>query len=261
MRYKAIISSDWNECLAPSGPFDPIAFAYPELKPDLSAIFTKYTSNEIPLSQAVANVRELLPAPLTIEQMDIYLKESFSIYKGVYEFIEWAKSKDILFMINTTGMQGFFQRAIAKKLIPEVPLVAANPLINYTDDSNRDCYQFTVEEIQDKPRNTQDAVSSFGIPINKIVIIGDSGGDGPHFEWGASTGALLIGSMTKYSLSKYCKDRNIVINQRFGVSYSQGQPRNLQEEMKFNFMDLTSIIDEFLSSSQIEDSHANPQGL
>ena len=55
--------------------------------------------------------------------------------------------------------------------------------------------------------------------------------------------------MTKYSLSKYCKDMNIVINQRFGVSYSQGQPRNLQEEMKFNFMDLPSVIDEFLSSS------------
>ncbi|MDR3604935.1 MAG: hypothetical protein P4L38_09915, partial [Syntrophaceae bacterium] len=223
MKYKAIISSDWNECLAPTGPFDPIAFAYPELKPGLSAIFTKYTSNEIPLSQAVANVLELLPGSFTIEQMDNYLDKSFSIYVGVYEFIEWAKSKDILFMINTTGMQGFFQRAIAKKLIPDVPLVAANALVNYTDHSNKDCYRFTVTEIQDKPKNTAAAVSSFGIPFNRIVVIGDSGGDGPHFEWGASVGALLIGSMTKYSLSKYCKDMNIVINQRFGVSYSQGQ--------------------------------------
>ncbi len=249
MKYKAIISSDWNECLAPTGPFDPIAFVYPELKPDLSTIFTKYTSNEIPLSQAVASICGLLPAPLIVEQMDNYLDKSFSIYVGVYEFIEWAKSRDILFMINTTGMQGFFQRAIAKKLIPDVPLVEANALVNYTDHSNKDCYRFTVTEIQDKPKNTAAAVSSFGIPFNRIVVIGDSGGDGPHFEWGASVGALLIGSMTKYSLSKYCKDRNIVINQRFGVSYSQGQSRNLQEEMKFNFMDLTSVIDEFLSSS------------
>jgi hypothetical protein len=31
-KYKGMISSDWNECLAPCGPFDPIAFAYPELK-------------------------------------------------------------------------------------------------------------------------------------------------------------------------------------------------------------------------------------
>ncbi len=249
MKYRAIISSDWNECLAPTGPFDPIAFVYPSLKAELDVIFRKYTSNEIPLSLAVKSIWELLPAPLTIEQMDIYLKESFSIYKGVYEFIEWAKSKEILFMINTTGMQGFFQRAIAKKLIPEVSLVAANPLINYTDNSTRDFYRFTVTEIQDKPKNTAAAVSSFGIPFNRIVVIGDSGGDGPHFEWGASIEALLIGSMTKYSLSKYCKDRNIVINQRFGVSYSQGQSRNLQKEMKFNFMDLTSVIDEFLSSS------------
>ena len=35
MKYKAIISSDWNECLAPTGPFDPIAFVYPEIKPRL----------------------------------------------------------------------------------------------------------------------------------------------------------------------------------------------------------------------------------
>ncbi len=35
MRYKAIISSDWNECLAPSGPFDPIAFVVPGAKTGL----------------------------------------------------------------------------------------------------------------------------------------------------------------------------------------------------------------------------------
>jgi 2-hydroxy-3-keto-5-methylthiopentenyl-1-phosphate phosphatase len=249
MEYRAIISSDWNECLAPSGPFDPIAFAYPELKPDLSAIFTKYTSNEIPLSQAIASISRLSPSPLTVEQMDNYLDKSFSIYVGVTEFIEWAKSRDILFMINTTGMQGFFQRAIAKKLIPEVPLVAANPLINYTENLDGDCYRFTVEETLDKPKNTQAAVSSFSIPSDKIVVIGDSGGDGPHFEWGDSVGALLIGSMTKASLSKYCEDRRVQIDQRFGVNYSQEQPRILQEEMKFNFMDLTSVIDKFLSSS------------
>lgn len=33
-RYRAMISSDWNECLAPCGPFDAIAFTYPDLEPD-----------------------------------------------------------------------------------------------------------------------------------------------------------------------------------------------------------------------------------
>lgn len=31
-KYKVMISSDWSECLAPSGPFDPIAFVCPELE-------------------------------------------------------------------------------------------------------------------------------------------------------------------------------------------------------------------------------------
>jgi hypothetical protein len=31
MERKAIVASDWNECLAPCGPFDPIPFAYPRL--------------------------------------------------------------------------------------------------------------------------------------------------------------------------------------------------------------------------------------
>ncbi len=248
MKYRAIISSDWNECLAPSGPFDPIAFAYPRLTSQLDAIFTKYTSNEVPLRQAVESISDLLPASLSIEQMDNFLDKSFSTYVGVSEFIEWAKSKDILFMINTTGMQGFFQRAIAKKLIPDVPLVAANPLIRYGVTKNDARYQFTVEEIQDKPKNTAAAASAFGVPSDKVVVIGDSGGDGPHFEWGASVGALLIGSMTKASLSKYCKERRVEINKRFGISYSSGQTRVVEQEMTYNLMDMASVIDEFLGA-------------
>ncbi|MGC8605262.1 MAG: hypothetical protein ACP5VS_16465 [Desulfomonilaceae bacterium] len=246
MKYKALISSDWNECLAPTGPFDPIAFVYPTLKPELDIIFNKYTGNEISLSNAVKKILELVPEPLSIQQMDTYLSESFSIYKGVYKFIEWAMSEKILFMINTTGMQGFFQRAIAKKLIPSVPLVAANPTLHFAEPSSKDCYRFTVDEILDKPRNTEAVANAFGIPTNKIVVIGDSGGDGPHFEWGASVGAFLVGSMTKYSLSKYCQEKNVTINHRFGINYSQGQIRSPQEEMKFDFTELTAVIQDFL---------------
>ncbi|MGC8658652.1 MAG: hypothetical protein ACP5U1_06220 [Desulfomonilaceae bacterium] len=249
MKYRAIISSDWNECLAPSGPFDPIAFIYPNLRSQLATIFSKYTGNEIPLSHAVASISQILPAPLTIEQMDTYLDNSFSIYKGVFEFLEWAKSENILFMINTTGMQGFFQRAITKGLIPDVPLVAANPMLSFTNDSNKHRYRFVVLETSDKPKNTVGAAEAFKIPYGRIVVIGDSGGDGPHFEWGASIGALLIGSMPKYSLRKYCEERNIEIQQCFGVKYSHGQSRVLHEEMKFDFMELVPIVEAFLNKN------------
>ncbi len=109
MKYKAIISSDWNECLAPSGPFDAIAFAYPELEPDLRNTFIRYTNNEISLTQACDNIRNLLPAPLSEGQMDGFLDRSFSIYSGVSDLIEWASGQQILFMINTTGMMGFLK--------------------------------------------------------------------------------------------------------------------------------------------------------
>jgi 2-hydroxy-3-keto-5-methylthiopentenyl-1-phosphate phosphatase len=248
VKYRALISSDWNECLAPSGPFDPIAYAYPEMGPELSAIFREYTGNRIPLELAVRRIGGLLPEPFPMSQMDHFLETSFSIYRGVPEFIEWANSTDIIFMINTTGMQGFFQRAIEKELIPEVPLVAANPLISYPDDRNQSRYQFTVNRIQDKPWNTQAAASSVGIPSNRVIVIGDSGGDGPHFEWGSSVGALIVGSMTKVSLTKYCEEKGIQIDQRFGISYVTDETRNLEREMQFDFMDLTHIIDKFLAS-------------
>jgi hypothetical protein len=37
-KYKAVVSSDWSECLSPNGPFDPISFNYPELSGQLSNI-------------------------------------------------------------------------------------------------------------------------------------------------------------------------------------------------------------------------------
>ena len=59
--------------------------------------------------------------------MDNFLDKSFSIYRGVSDLIEWASEQQILFMINTTGMQGFFQRALIKKVLPDVPIISANP--------------------------------------------------------------------------------------------------------------------------------------
>jgi hypothetical protein len=87
---------------------------------------------------------------------------------------------------------------------------------------------------------------NFDIPSGKAVVIGDSGGDGPHFEWGASSGALLIGSMTKVSLSRYCERKQVQIDQMFGKTYLPDQERNLEEEYNCNFMDLAPVIEDFI---------------
>ena len=80
----------------------------------------------------------------------------------------------------------------------------------------------------------------------KIILMGDSGGDGPHFEWGAGIGAFLIGSMTKPSLQEYCQSKSILIDCRFGFTYAQGEKRDPEKELQIDFMGLTSPIAEFL---------------
>ena len=124
--------------------------------------------------------------------MDAYLDADFATYRGVPDFIQWCRDHDILFMINTTGPQGYFQRMLARNLIPDVPFVASNPLIRFSGESEAPRYMYWVNEIEDKPKNTQSVMNSSGIGPNRVVIVGDSGGDGPHFRWGGSMGAYLI---------------------------------------------------------------------
>jgi len=242
-KYKAIVSSDWSECLSPNGPFDPISFIHPHLESPLRLIFKKYTGNVISLDQAVKEIKALLPDLLSQEEMDAYMASSFATYKAVPELIEWCLQRDILFMINTTGTQGYFQRALAKKLLPSVPAVAANPMIRY--DYELDLYD--VREIDDKPKNTEAVIRNYSIPRNKLVVMGDSGGDGPHFQWAAQSGGFLIGNMTKASLAKYCKSRGVRIDNLFGLSYAEGQIRDPEAEMDVNYMELTDIITEALN--------------
>jgi 2-hydroxy-3-keto-5-methylthiopentenyl-1-phosphate phosphatase len=245
MKPKGMISSDWNECLAPCGPFDFIFFAYPELEPNLADIFRQYTSNRIPLSQAVLLLEELLPAPVTQDQMDAYLKKTFIPYKGVPELIEWCRNRDILFMINTTGMMGYFQRIFSLKLLPEVPVVSAHPMVRY-EDTGGGVHRYDLLEIQDKPRNTEAAARAFSVPPERIILMGDSGGDGPHFEWGAAAGAFRVSSMIKPSLAAFCRDKNIPINLRFGLSYSPGEKKDTEKEMQVDFMNLVPYIEDVL---------------
>ena len=248
-KYNGMISSDWNECLAPCGPFDPIAFTYPELEVELSGIFRLYTGNQISLSEATRRIDGLLPKPISEKQMDEYLDASFVTYKGVRQLIEWCKKKGILFMINTTGMQGYFQRAMAKGLLPEGIVVAANPMISYPGQGTE---MYEVREIEDKAKNTETIMRAHSISPNKVIIMGDSGGDGPHFEWAAEVGAHLVGSMTKPSLEKYCKGKAIEIGTRFGVTYSEGEMRDTAREMEVDFMGLVAVVERVMKENHKE---------
>jgi 2-hydroxy-3-keto-5-methylthiopentenyl-1-phosphate phosphatase len=244
--YKAMVSSDWSECLAPCSPFDCISFNYPQLNTELETIFKQYTSNIISLGEAAHKIQILLPVTITTEQMDAYLNNSFSTYKGVPELIEWCLSKDILFMINTTGMTGYFQRIFAKGFLPQVPALSAHPMVRYPKQHSDPDVIFDLFEIKDKGKNTEAAVRFFNIPFNKIILMGDSGGDGPHFEWGTKAGAFLIGSMAKPSLEKYCLKKNININVRFGISDTAGEKKDLKKEMQIDFIDLASLIEDLI---------------
>jgi hypothetical protein len=244
--YKAILSSDWNECLAPCGPFDAIMFTYPALATDLEGVFRQYTNNRMTLGAAAEKIGTLLPAPLTPRQMDAYLDAEFCTYTGVPELIQWCLSREILFMINTTGMIGYFQRIFAKGLLPQVPVLAAHPMIRYLPEDTDPPTVLPLLETPDKGRHTESVAREAGVPFHRVGVMGDSGGDGPHFEWGARVGAYRIGSMTKTSLMRYCRDRGIPIHHQFGPGGADGEIPSRRAEMAVDFMGLTPILAECL---------------
>lgn len=244
--YRAVLSSDWNECLAPCGPFDFIFFTYPQLRDDLTGIFRQYTTNALSLGEAVERMQRMLPRSISADEMDAYLAASFQTYPGLADWIEWCRSHEVLFMINTTGMQGYFQRILAKGLLPPLPALSAHPMLRYGDLHTDPDLILDLLEIQDKPKNTETAMRRFGITSGKIIIMGDSGGDGPHFEWGAGAGALLIGSMTKPSLEAYCDRRGISVDVLFGEG--ERGPCRSERPMRVSgdFMALAPVVEEYL---------------
>lgn len=246
MEFKAIFSTDWNQCLAPCGPFDPIVYNYPDLTTDLTGIFEAYTGNIISLQTATHKIKELLPASISILQMDTYLDNAFKTYQGVPELIEWCLQNGILFMINTTGFVGYFQRVFAKSLLPEIPVISANPAIQYPLAGTDPPSIYPLTEIEEKGANTGSTLAAFGIADNKILIMGDSGGDGPHFEWGKEKGAFKIGSMIKPSLTAYCQRKEIEIELFFGTVYTGTDRRNEEKEMQTDFKDLIPFLKKML---------------
>ena len=95
-------------------------------------------------------------------------------------------------------------------------------------------------------KNTQAVARCLDISAEKIILMGDSGGDGPHFEWGAESGAFLIGSMTKASLDGYCREKRIVINLRFGLDCSKGETQDPKKELEPDFMKLAATIEKII---------------
>lgn len=243
--YRGLISSDWSECLSPNGPFDFMAYVYPQLESDLAVIFRQYTSNQISLRVAMWRCQRSLPAPITMEQMDAYLDARFRHYTGVPELMEACLAKNILFMINTTGSRGYFERAIAKKLLPSPTALSAHPEITFGSDSDSYAYHALLETT-DKPVNTAKIAKQFQIPPQNIIVVGDSGGDGPHFKWAAENKATRIASMAKPSLKAYCRTHQIAINQYYGLSYKTGESRRQPEEMGIDFRELFPIFSDCL---------------
>jgi hypothetical protein len=244
--FKAIVSSDWSECLSPSGPFDFIASSFPELEPELNDIFRSYTGNRIALGEACLRIKNALPQPVTVAMMDAYLDRSFAVYRGVPELIDWCLRKDILFMVNTTGMIGYFQRVFAKRLLPPLPVLSANPLLRFPPQPSDPAILLDLLETPDKATNTDAMAVRFHIPPGRIVVMGDSGGDGPHFEWGCRQGAFLIASMAKASLQAFCADKGIAIGHFFGRVYGPGEKRDLKHEMRLDFKELIPVLREAL---------------
>jgi hypothetical protein len=244
--FTAIFSSDWSECLSPSGPFDFIAFTFPQLASELNEVFRSYTGNLISLGEACIRIKKILPGPITPEMMDAYLDRSYAAYRGVPELIEWCLGKGILFMLNTTGMIGYFQRVFAKGFLPQVPVLSANPLFRYPAGAGEPPFILDLRETQDKGRNTAAVAAQMGIPAQRVIVMGDSGGDGPHFEWAHQAGAFIISSMTKPSLATYCIKKGITIGRRFGLVYGKDEARNVVKEMAVDFRDLIDPIEEVL---------------
>jgi len=223
-----------------------MTYSYPDLTSDLTTIFKEYTGNKISLGTANKRIEKLLPGPISTQQMDAYLDDSFITYRGVSDLIDWCLKNRILFMINTTGVMGYFQRIFAKKLLPKVPVISASSMIRYPALETDPFLMYELCEIQDKGKNTAAALKAFGISEKKVVIMGDSGGDGPHFEWGAKHGAYTIASMAKPSLTNYCIKRNIEINLLFGPAYRMGEQRDGETEMLVDFMELSSVFKSIL---------------
>lgn len=247
-RYRALLSTDWNECLAPSGPFDCIVHSYPHLAEPLDRVFRDYTGNRISLAQAVEHIGNLLPTPVSRRQIDAFLDQGLPVYPGVLELFAWCRAHDIAVMINTTGMIGFFQCAFERGLLPVVAVLSAHPFVRFAPGRRDPEWVYPLLATGDKGRNTAAACRDLQVAPRKVIVMGDSGGDGPHFRWGREQGAVLIGSMTKASLTAFCREVGISIDHFFGPVYMPDEVRSSEREMACDFMGLVPVFEALLAA-------------
>ena len=111
-------------------------------------------------------------------------------------------------------------------------------MTRYKADPQDPAEIYPLLETADKGVHTAAVAAKYKIPASRIIIIGDSGGDGPHFAWGAQAGAILIASMAKPSLIRYCSDRHITINHFFGHIYASGETVSLENEQNCSLREL-----------------------
>ena len=241
--FKALLSSDWNECLAPCGPFDAFVQHYPQHATELDRIFRQYTGNAITLGQAARQIEALVPQGISAAQMDAYLKRHFRTYSGVTRLMRWCRDNGVLLMINTTGMIGYFQRLSAMGLLPQLPVLSAHGLVRFAPLPSDPETILPLVETDDKAVHTAAVAGRYGIAPRCTFVMGDSGGDGPHFRWGAGVGACLIASMAKPSLLSYCRKHDIAIDHFFGHTYSPEEEKSPEKELGYDFMTLCAIIE------------------
>ncbi|MGD9247864.1 MAG: hypothetical protein PVI60_07895, partial [Desulfobacteraceae bacterium] len=175
-------------------------------------------------------------------QMDDYLSAHFEIYKGVDGLIRWCHEHRIVFMINTTGFMAYFQRIFSAGLLPPITALSAQSMHRFNQSARSPQEMIELTEIEDKAANSAAVAKRFNISPEKIVLIGDSGGDGPHFQWGAKIGATLVGSMAKPSLRHYCRENGVRIHHHFGHTYAKGEKVSIDKERNFDFQNLSTVI-------------------
>jgi hypothetical protein len=128
-----------------------------------------------------------------------------------------------------------------------VPVLSANTLVRYPARASDPATILELNETSDKCRNTAETAARLRIPKGKFVVLGDSGGDGPHFEWAEREGGFKVASMAKASLQSFCAAKKIAVDRFFGLTYAAGEARDLEREMRVDFRELVPVIAAALS--------------
>jgi len=151
--FRAILSSDWSECLSPSGPFDFIAFTYPQLEPELKEVFGSYTGNLISLGEACIRIKKILPGRLRGNDGCVSGR-SYAVYRGVPELIEWCLGEGVLFNDQHDRDDRLFSTGVRKWPSAADPGALRQPAVPLPDGRRRSAHHSRSARNPDKGKNT-----------------------------------------------------------------------------------------------------------